>query len=66
MDDTGVSLHHDAAIDRAAKHLRDTQQSGKRLTPWEDTPRATKRKWVALAEGTLEAAYPGGRLAWRP
>lgn len=44
------------AIDRAAKHLRETLQAGKRLTPWEDTPKATKKKWLALAEGTLRAA----------
>jgi hypothetical protein len=49
-------------IDRAAKHLRETLQAGKRLTPWEGTPKATKKKWLALAEGTLRAAL-GGRDA---
>lgn len=43
-------------IDRAARHLRETLQSGKRLTPWEATPKATKKKWLALAESTLRAA----------
>jgi len=42
-------------VDAAAKYLRETQQSGKRLTPWESTPNATKKKWLALAEGTLKA-----------
>lgn len=46
----------EAAIDRAAKYLRETQQSGKLLTPWEVTAKATKKKWLALAEGTLRAA----------
>lgn len=44
------------AIDRAARHLRETQQGGKRLTPWDETAKATKKKWLALAEGTLRAA----------
>lgn len=43
-------------IDAAAKFLRETLQGGKVLTPWEMTPKATKKKWVALAEGTLRAA----------
>jgi len=46
------------AIDRAAKYLRNTLQGGKVLTPWEQTPAATKRKWVALATGTLVSAAP--------
>jgi hypothetical protein len=44
------------AIDAAAKYLRETNQAGKRLTPWEETPKSTKRKWLALAEGALRAA----------
>jgi len=48
----------DDQIDSAAKHLRDTLQAGKRLTPWADTPRATKRKWLILAASTLAAAAP--------
>lgn len=50
-------MHVDTdAIDRAAMYLRETLQAGKRLTPWEDTPKSTKKKWLALAEGTLRAA----------
>jgi hypothetical protein len=48
----------DAMVDRAAKHLRETQQGGKQLTPWEATPKATKRKWLDLARGTLLSAAP--------
>lgn len=43
-------------IDAAAKFLRNTLQGGKVLTPWEMTPKATKKKWITLAEGTLRAA----------
>ena len=49
-------MSEEATIDRAAKYLRETLQSGKKLTPWEATPKATKKKWLALAEGTLLAA----------
>lgn len=45
-----------ADIDNAARHLRETLQAGKTLTPWKMTPNATKKKWLALAEGTLRAA----------
>ncbi|GHH09473.1 hypothetical protein GCM10008023_06200 [Sphingomonas glacialis] len=47
----------EAMVAAGAKHLRNTQQAGKRLTPWEETPRATKKKWLALSEGTLRAAF---------
>jgi hypothetical protein len=47
------------AIDAAAKHLRETLQSGKKLTPWDATLKATKKKWIALAEGALGAAFGG-------
>ncbi len=60
------------AIDAAAKHLRETMQAGKKLTPWEATPKATKKKWLALAEGTLRAGAltasmrdEGEVVAWR-
>jgi hypothetical protein len=43
-------------IDRAARYLRETQQAGKKLTPWVTTPNASKKKWLVLAEGTLRAA----------
>jgi len=43
-------------IDAAAKYLRETLQAGKRLTPWTETPNATKKKWIALAAGALAAA----------
>lgn len=43
-------------IDRAARYLRETQQAGKMLTPWETTINSTKKKWLALAEGALRAA----------
>ncbi|WP_353194583.1 hypothetical protein [Pusillimonas noertemannii] len=46
----------DAQIDAGAKFLRETLQAGKRLTAWEMTPKATKKKWLALSEGTLMAA----------
>lgn len=53
-------------IDRAARYLRETQQAGKILTSWESTPKATKKKWLALAEGALRAAlqateFPNGK-----
>lgn len=44
------------SIDRAAKYLRETLQGGKKLTPWDTTPMATKKKWLALARGTIQAA----------
>lgn len=43
-------------IDKAAKHLRETLQAGKNLTPWEATPKSTKKKWLSLAEGALVAS----------
>lgn len=49
-------------IDAAAKHLRETLQAGKKLTPWEKTPAATKKKWIALARGTLLVASSGRRI----
>lgn len=55
----------DDQIDRAAKYLRDTTQAGRRLTPWEQTPKASKKKWTALAAGVLVAAgsIPASALA---
>ena len=53
-------IPNEAQIDAAAKYLRETMQAGKRLTPWQDTPRATKKKWLALAEGALRAALAEG------
>ena len=50
----------EAQIDAAARYLRETMQAGKRLKAWSETDRATKRKWLALAEGTLEAARKSG------
>lgn len=49
----------DEQIDCAARYLRETQQAGKMLTPWETTPKTTKRKWLALAAGALRAAHGG-------
>lgn len=46
----------DEQIDAAAQYLRETLQAGKLLTPWPDTPKATKKKWILLATGTLAAA----------
>jgi hypothetical protein len=46
-------------IDRAARYLRETTQAGKRITPWVDTPKAAKKKWLVLAEGVLCAALEG-------
>lgn len=46
----------DEQIDAAAQYLRETLQAGKRLTPWPDTPKATKKKWIFLAAGALAAA----------
>lgn len=43
-------------IEAGAKYLRETQQAGKRLTPWDATPKATKKKWLVLSEGVLCAA----------
>jgi len=48
------------AVDAAAKYLRETRQAGKNLTPWGITPKATKKKWLALAEGAIRAAIRGG------
>lgn len=47
-------------IDAAARYLRETLQAGKRLKAWSETDRATKKKWLALAQGTLEAARKSG------
>jgi hypothetical protein len=46
------------AIDRAAKHLRETtQKSGTpNMKPWADLPKSVKKKWIELATGTLKAA----------
>lgn len=49
-------VNDETRIDAAARHLRETLQAGKRLTPWNVTPPATKRKWLKLAEGTLRSA----------
>lgn len=46
-------------IDRAARHLRETTQAGKKLTPWGALPKSSKKKWLVLAEGTLKAAFEG-------
>jgi len=54
---TSVREEVDAAqIDAGARYLREVQQSGKKLTPWAETPKATKKKWLALSEGVLRAA----------
>jgi hypothetical protein len=50
-------------IDAAARFLRETQQAGKQLTPWPMTAKATKRKWLVLAEGTLRAAFDAEKPA---
>lgn len=46
----------DEMVDAAARYLRETMQAGKKLTPWPVTLKATKRKWLDLARGTLDAA----------
>ena len=54
-----IVTYTSAQIDAAAKYLRNTTQGTKRcqrLTPWEDTPKATKKKWLRLAAGVLDAA----------
>jgi hypothetical protein len=38
-----------AKIDAMAEELRDRLQGGKRLTPWDETPRHSKRKWIEHA-----------------
>jgi hypothetical protein len=43
-------------VDAGAKFLRETTQGGKNLMPWKDLPKASKRKWLILAEGCLLAA----------
>lgn len=48
-------------IDAAAKYLRESHGAGKRLTPWAETLRSTKKKWLLLAEGVLRAAYDAGK-----
>jgi hypothetical protein len=50
-------------IEAGAQFLRETTQGGKNLLPWDQTPRATKKKRIVLATGVLEAAE---RAAWRP
>jgi hypothetical protein len=52
----GAAFPTETHIDAAAKFLRETQQGGKNLTPWPMTPNATKKKWLALAQGALVAA----------
>lgn len=49
-----------AQIDAAARYLRETLQASKRLKAWSETERATKKKWLSLAEGTLDAARKSG------
>jgi len=44
------------AIDAAAKHLREVTQRGKQLNEWATLPRVSKKKWVLLATGALQAA----------
>lgn len=51
-----VQKASDERIDAVAQYLRETLQAGKRLTPWQDTPKATKKKWIFLATGALDAA----------
>lgn len=43
-------------IDEAARYLRETLQSGKSLKPWSITDKGIKKKWLKLAQGTIEAA----------
>lgn len=43
-------------IDACAKFLREIHGAGKNLTEWGNTPKSTKKKWVALAEGVLRVA----------
>lgn len=43
-------------IDLGGRALRDRQQSGKRLTPWEELPNSTKKKWREHAHCVLMAA----------
>lgn len=43
-------------VDAGAKWLRETQQAGKRLVPWEDLPNSTKKKWREYARGVVNAA----------
>lgn len=43
-------------IDAAARHLRETTQSGKSLTAWDKLPKGGKKKWMVLAASTLAAA----------
>ncbi|WP_158876871.1 hypothetical protein [Antarcticirhabdus aurantiaca] len=45
----------DEKIDAGARFLRETTQAGKNLTPWAETPKAAKKKWLRLAEGVLDA-----------
>jgi hypothetical protein len=61
----GVSVRDEALeadprnIDAAGRYLRETLQSSKNLTPWDITPKATKKKWLALAEGVARALKGG-------
>lgn len=53
----------DAMIEAGAEFLRERTQNGKNLLPWDQTPHSTKKKWIILATGALEAAE---RASWRP
>ena len=41
------------ALDAATKAKH---EAGKNLTPWDQTPKSTKKKWLALADGVIAAA----------
>lgn len=45
----------DKTIDSAAKYLRETLQSGKKLNDWSTLRKSAKKKWIALATGLFEA-----------
>lgn len=46
----------DDMIDRGAHALRNRQQGGKNLTPWDQLPNATKKKWREHVRPVLMAA----------
>lgn len=44
-------------IDAGAEALRQHEQGGKRLRPWEELPNCDKKKWHIKAQLVLRAAF---------
>lgn len=51
-----MAIISDEEIDAGAQALRQRQQGGKQLIPWDRLTNTTKRKWRGHAECVLTAA----------